>query len=101
MKRVVEGSRPTLIGKFYDVDNIAITPSSISYRVTRTDTGADLVANTSVTPAQRIEVILPVASTTLDSSDEYPVRIAVTVTAIYSNGAVTVDEVFFIVIPAQ
>lgn len=99
MIRVNEGSRPTATTEFYDVDNVPIVPDTITYKVTRADNSQILVTSTAVTPAQRIEVILPVAATTLTADDEYPVRMAYTVTATFSNGAIATDETFFIVTP--
>ena len=101
MIRVTEGSRPTLIIKTYDIDNIPTVASTLNYHVTRTDTGTTLVVSSALTPSERVEVVLPVAATTLAVTDKVPVRVAITVTATFSNNAVIVDELFFIVSPAH
>ncbi|WP_299076532.1 hypothetical protein [uncultured Paraglaciecola sp.] len=101
MNRVLEGSKPVMETVFYDYDHEEITPTLVFYNVVREDTGAQLVGNTNVFPDNPIEVVLPLAATTLTSTDYDPVVIVYTLSISYPNGSSTYDETKLTVVPRR
>ena len=73
---VNEGSTAYLEISFYDKDNNAATPSTVTYRIDDLNSGAEIRADTSVSPASSVEITLtPDDNKILDTTSAYEKRL--------------------------
>ena len=96
-KCIYNGSSVTINARFYDDDDVALTPTAVQYRVRCKTSDLTLRDFTSVTPSSSINIVLDSTDTELQESTNRSEMRSVDVSAFFSDGQSLIESYDIIV----